>query len=130
MMTNLVGDWIEEGVDDTLGETSLQTFVHINHLLPVGNNFREVETVGEVDEVENIFWRQDPPKPTEASTSLGPIRLSLPTACATSSILAPVASQMAERALVEDMRPGSMALAASLESSVDQRPAVRMRSLL
>ena len=45
-------------------------------------------------------------------------------------MFAPVASQMAERALTEEMRWASMALAASLESSEDQRPTVRMRSWL
>lgn len=50
------------------------------------------------------FWKQDPPNPTEALRNLAPIRESLPTAKATSSMLAPVASQMAERALTEEIR--------------------------
>ena len=29
------------------------------------------------------FWKQDPPKPTEALRNLGPIRLSVPIACDT-----------------------------------------------
>jgi hypothetical protein len=72
------------------------------------------------------FWKQLPPKPTLALRNLGPTRESYPTALATSSMLAPVASQMAERALTEEMRCASMALAASLESSEDQRPTVRI----
>lgn len=50
------------------------------------------------------FWKHDPPKPTEALRNLEPSRVSLPTAWATSSILAPVASQMAERELMEEIR--------------------------
>lgn len=76
------------------------------------------------------FWKQDPPKPTEARRNLGPIRESFPTAKETSSMLAPVASQMAERALIEEMRWARSALAASLDNSDDQRPTVRIRSRL
>lgn len=76
------------------------------------------------------FWKQEPPKPTEALRNLGPMRESHPTAFATSSILAPVASHMAESALMEEMRCASMAFAASFESSEDHKPTVRMRLLL
>ena len=68
------------------------------------------------------------PLTTEAFKNLEPIRESLPTAKATSSMLAPVASQMAERALMEEIRWANMALAASLESSEDQRPTVKILS--
>lgn len=53
-----------------------------------------------------------PPKPTEALRNLEPIRVSRPQAYATSSISAPVASQIAERALMEEIRWASRALAA------------------
>ena len=76
------------------------------------------------------FWKQDPPKPTDARRNLGPMRESKPTACATSSMFAPVASQIAESAFTDEMRCASIAFAASLESSEDQRPTVRMRSRL
>ena len=51
-------------------------------------------------------------------------------AWATSSMFAPVASQIAERALMEEMRCASMALAASLDSSEDHRPTVKILSCL
>ena len=49
------------------------------------------------------FWKQDPPNPTEALRFLGPILESVPTAWATSSTSAPVASQMADMALMEEI---------------------------
>mmetsp|Transcript_2955 Transcript_2955/g.10453 ORF Transcript_2955/g.10453 Transcript_2955/m.10453 type:complete len:237 (-) Transcript_2955:196-906(-) len=74
------------------------------------------------------FWKQEPPKPTEALRNLDPRRLSLPTAKDTSCTSAPVASQSAESALTLEMRCASIAFAASFESSADHRPAVMMRS--
>lgn len=50
------------------------------------------------------FWKQEPPKPTEARKNLGPTRESRPTAWATSSMLAPVASQIADSALMDEIR--------------------------
>lgn len=76
------------------------------------------------------FWKHEPPNPTEARKNLGPTRVSQPTAWATSSMLAPVASHMADSALIEEIRWASMALAANLDSSDDQTPTVRMRSTL
>jgi hypothetical protein len=49
------------------------------------------------------FWKQLPPKPTEAFKKLGPIRLSIPQALATSSISAPVASHTALKELTEEI---------------------------
>ena len=74
------------------------------------------------------FWKHDPPKPTLAFKNLGPIRLSLPTAWDTWVTLAPVASQRAEMALTEEILWAKNALAASLESSADQRFVVRILS--
>ena len=76
------------------------------------------------------FGKHEPPKPTLALRNLLPMRESYPIACATSSMLAPVASQIAESALMDEMRWASIAFAASLESSEDQRPTVRIRSVL
>ena len=76
------------------------------------------------------FWKHDPPNPTEALRNVGPMRESRPTAYATSSTLAPVASQIAESALIDEIRCARRAFAASLESSEDQRPTFRMRSFL
>lgn len=42
-------------------------------------------------------------------------------------MFAPVASHIAERALIDEMRCANIALAASLESSEDHRPTVRIR---
>ena len=75
------------------------------------------------------FWKQDPPKPTEAFRNLGPMRLSVPMECATCVTSAPVASHRADMALMEEMRWARKALAASLESSADQRLAVMICSL-
>ena len=74
------------------------------------------------------FWKQEPPKPTEALRNFEPIRESLPMALATSSTSAPVASQSAEMELMEEMRWARKALATSLESSEDQRLVVMIRS--
>lgn len=58
------------------------------------------------------FWKHEPPKPTELFRNLGPIRESIPHAWATSSMSAPVTSQMADRALMEEMRWARRAFAA------------------
>ncbi len=74
------------------------------------------------------FWKQEPPKPTEALRNFGPIRESRPIARATSSTSAPVASHRAEIELIEEMRWARKALATSFESSEDQRLVVMIRS--
>jgi hypothetical protein len=45
-------------------------------------------------------------------------------------MLAPVASQMADNALMDEMRWASMALAASFDNSDDHKPTVRIFSCL
>jgi hypothetical protein len=45
-------------------------------------------------------------------------------------VAAPAASQIAESALIDEIRCASMALAAILDNTEDQRPTVRMRSCL
>jgi len=75
------------------------------------------------------FWKQDPPKPTEAFRNFGPMRESCPMARATSSTFAPVTSHNSEIALIEDTRWARKALATSLDSSDDHKFVVRMRSL-
>ena len=75
------------------------------------------------------FWKQEPPKPTEALRNLAPMRVSVPMARATCDTSAPVASQSAEIEFIEEMRCASIALAVSLDSSADHRLVHRMRSL-
>ena len=59
------------------------------------------------------FWKHDPPNPTDARRNEDPIRESLPTARATSSTSALVASHSSEMALIEEMRCARNALATS-----------------
>mmetsp|Transcript_2147 Transcript_2147/g.3966 ORF Transcript_2147/g.3966 Transcript_2147/m.3966 type:complete len:302 (-) Transcript_2147:241-1146(-) len=74
------------------------------------------------------FWKQDPPKPTEACKNLLPIRGSVPTARATSATFAAVASQRAEIELILDTRCAKNALATSLDSSEDHKLVVMIDS--
>src|SRR5690606_42121611 len=74
------------------------------------------------------FWKQEPPKPTEALRNFDPIRESIPIAFATSSTLAPVFSQSSDMALIEDTRCARKALAVNLDNSEDQRLVVRILS--
>mmetsp|Transcript_55 Transcript_55/g.202 ORF Transcript_55/g.202 Transcript_55/m.202 type:complete len:230 (-) Transcript_55:325-1014(-) len=74
------------------------------------------------------FWKQLPPKPTEAFRNLGPMRLSVPMACDTWEMSAPVTSHRALMELTELMRCANMAFAVSLVSSADQRLVRRMFS--
>jgi hypothetical protein len=67
------------------------------------------------------FWKQEPPKPTDALRNAGPMRVSEPTALATSSTSASVHSHRAEMELMLEMRCARKALATSLESSEDHR---------
>ncbi|OQC72630.1 MAG: hypothetical protein BWX45_00848 [Deltaproteobacteria bacterium ADurb.Bin002] len=66
------------------------------------------------------FLKQDPPKPMPALRNLAPMRLSVPTACATSEMSASAFSQSADMELMEDTRCARKALATSLESSALQ----------
>mmetsp|Transcript_3488 Transcript_3488/g.10911 ORF Transcript_3488/g.10911 Transcript_3488/m.10911 type:complete len:236 (+) Transcript_3488:599-1306(+) len=67
------------------------------------------------------FWKHEPPKPTDELRNLRPMRVSRPMAYETSVTSAPVASQMADMALMLEMRCARKALAASLEISADHR---------
>jgi hypothetical protein len=95
--------------------------VHLDNGAPVLGDLGEVERLGKVDEVENVLLEARTAKAlvtcqpvsvsepsraltTDALRNLGPTRESLPTAWATSSTLAPVASQMADRALIDEIR--------------------------
>ncbi|GMR43459.1 hypothetical protein PMAYCL1PPCAC_13654, partial [Pristionchus mayeri] len=74
------------------------------------------------------FWKQLPPKPTDAFRNLLPILESNPTACATSLTSAPVASHMAETELMLDILWARNALATSLLSSLLHVFVVMIRS--
>lgn len=58
------------------------------------------------------FWKQEPPKPTDAWRNFGPIRESRPTALATSDTSAPVASHTADSEFMLDILWASIAFAA------------------
>ncbi len=66
------------------------------------------------------FLKQEPPKPMLALRNLAPIRLSMPTARATSVTSASAFSQRAEMALIEEILWARKALETSLESSLLQ----------
>ena len=74
------------------------------------------------------FLKQEPPKPGPALRKYFPMRWSVPRTWATSLMSAPVSSQRAEKALMEEMRWANIALAASLDISLDQTLVVMMRS--
>jgi len=82
----------------------------------------------QVHEVEDVLLEARAAEPTEALRNCGPMRGSVPTARATSSTSAPLASHSAEIELIDDMRCARNALATSLESSEDHRFVVMMRS--
>ena len=63
------------------------------------------------------FWKQDPPKPTEALRNFGPIRESVPMARATSFTYAPVRSHNLEMELMLLTRWANIALATNFDSS-------------
>src|SRR5690606_7298689 len=74
------------------------------------------------------FWKQEPPKPTDAFRNFGPIRETCPMARETSATFAPVTSHSSEIALMEDTRCARKALATSFDNSDDHKLVVRMRS--
>src|SRR5690606_2771927 len=74
------------------------------------------------------FWKHDPPNPTEAFRNLGPIRLSVPMALATSLTSAPVFSHSSESALIDDTLCARKALAVSLDNSEDHTLVVNIFS--
>merc|ERR1712066_640387 len=74
------------------------------------------------------FWKQEPPKPTDAPRNFAPIRESAPIARDTSCTSAPVFSQSCEIEFMLLTRWASMALATNLESSELQRLVVKILS--
>ena len=63
------------------------------------------------------LWKQLPPKPTDACRNFEPIRVSIPTAIATSETSAPVASQTADKELMDEILCARNAFAANFDSS-------------
>lgn len=51
----LVGDGVEERVNNGLGESALLVLVHLHNLPPVRCNLRQVQALAEVDKVQNIL---------------------------------------------------------------------------
>ncbi|MNR26196.1 hypothetical protein D3C85_1433920 [compost metagenome] len=75
------------------------------------------------------FWKQEPPKPTEALRNFGPILLSIPIAFATSFTSAPVFSQSSESAFIDDILCAKNALAVNFDNSDDQTLVVKILSV-
>lgn len=63
------------------------------------------------------FWKQLPPNPMEACKNFDPIRVSRPTAFATSVTSAPVDSQTADNEFILDILWAKNALAAYLQKT-------------
>ena len=74
------------------------------------------------------FWKQEPPKPTEAFRNFAPMRLSIPMALATSLTLAPVFSHSSDKALIEDILCAKKALAVNFDNSEDHTLVVNIFS--
>jgi len=51
----LIRDGVEHGLNDSLAKARFLVFVHVNHLLPICCNTRQVEGFADVDQIENIF---------------------------------------------------------------------------
>jgi hypothetical protein len=68
----LVCDCVEEGVDDALREAMLLVFVQGDDLTPISCHFGKVETLGKVNEVENVLLEAGPPKADRGPQKLGP----------------------------------------------------------
>jgi len=70
-------------------------FVHNNDLSPVRGNLGKMKALAQVDEVKDVLWKHEPPKPTDARQgTIGPTRESHPTAWRDLAMFAPVASQV------------------------------------
>ncbi len=76
----LAGDRVEEFANDARGEAMLLPVVDLHDAFPIISDFRKAEMAAEVNEVEDVLWKQEPPKPTEALRNFGPMRESLPIA--------------------------------------------------
>merc|ERR1719464_1501580 len=74
------------------------------------------------------FWKQEPPKPTDAPRNFGPIRESAPIARETSVTSAPVLSQSWDMEFMLLTRCASMALATNFDNSELQRFVVKIFS--
>ena len=51
----LAPDRVEEGADDGLAEATFWVVVHVGHAAPVLGDFGQVQGLGQVDEVEDVF---------------------------------------------------------------------------
>ena len=74
------------------------------------------------------FWKHEPPNPTDARRKWGPMRTSAPTARATSSTLALLASQSIDTELIDEMRCARYAFATSFDNSELQTLVVKIFS--
>lgn len=56
----LIRNGVEHGLNDSLTKARFLVFVHVNHLLPICCNTRQVEGFADVDQIENIFLKATP----------------------------------------------------------------------
>ena len=53
--TNLASDGVEQGINNVLREPPLLVLVHLHHLPPVGSDLRQVQTLTQVHQVQDIL---------------------------------------------------------------------------
>jgi len=68
----LVGDGVEEGVNDALREATFLEFIESDDLAPISCHFRKVEVLGKVDEVQYVFLEARATKPDRGPQKFGP----------------------------------------------------------
>lgn len=68
----LVRHGVEERLDHFRGEPGLLVLVHVYHLLPVRRYFREVQTLADINEVQDVLLKTGPAKADRGLEELGP----------------------------------------------------------
>lgn len=67
----LASDGVEQSIDDTLGEPALLVIVHLDHLAPVRSNLGKVQTLREINQVEDILLEAGSTKSDRGFEELG-----------------------------------------------------------
>ena len=68
----LVGDCVEERVNDALGEAPLLVLIHSDNLTPIFRHFWEMETFRKIYEIKNIFLETRATESNRSAQKFGP----------------------------------------------------------
>lgn len=124
----LVGNCIKHGTEHIPYKSAGLKIIHPDDLFPILCYFGKAVIFTKIDQIENVFLKQEPPNPMLAFRNFVPMWLSRPAAPITSSIFASVFSHNTEMLLTDDTCYTRSALGTSLVNSLEHRFVMMIRS--